>query len=331
MIPRIARLLGILAALAVGNTAQAVVAQRTFVATYGNDAHPCSITQPCRGFAAAIGRTAAGGEVIVLDSGGYGTVTITKSVSIIAAPGVYAGISVFSGGFGVTVNADDTDVVALRGLTIISEGGELAINVTQVGGLIVDRCVVTGFLPITRDAIDVRSANEVSIIDTTIANSGTAIAVIASGRPSPTQISIHNSAFLHDFSALVFNGNIGGEIDGSVLTSIGPATGTSVFVFDGPLEFHIANTTVRGFDVGVEISVVRTYASVSISHSELTNNRVAASANNGGLFAMEGNRIVHNSQGLELLGTGVAFSAGENYFAFNVSDGAAFTATAGVK
>src|SRR6266571_7551654 len=80
----------------------AALAQRTFVsAASGNDANPCTRTAPCRNFQAAIAQTASGGEVIVLDSGGYGTVTINQSVSLIAPPGIYAGISVFgSGGMG---------------------------------------------------------------------------------------------------------------------------------------------------------------------------------------------------------------------------------------
>src|SRR5436853_5663 len=80
-------------------------AQRTFVsAATGNDANPCNRAAPCRNFAAAIAQTASGGEVVVLDSGGYGTVTISQAVSLVAPPGVYAGISVFSG-TGITINA----------------------------------------------------------------------------------------------------------------------------------------------------------------------------------------------------------------------------------
>src|SRR6266571_6657569 len=83
----------------------AALAQRTFVsAATGNDANPCTRTAPCRNFAAAIAQTQSGGEVVVLDSGGYGTVTITQAVSLVAPAGVYAGISVFSG-TGITVNA----------------------------------------------------------------------------------------------------------------------------------------------------------------------------------------------------------------------------------
>ena len=60
----------------------------------GNDINPCSLTQPCRGFTAAIAQVIAGGEVIALDSAAYGPVTITQSVSIIGPAGVYVGISV---------------------------------------------------------------------------------------------------------------------------------------------------------------------------------------------------------------------------------------------
>jgi hypothetical protein len=46
--------------------------QRTFVASTGNDANPCTLAQPCRGFARAVSQTSPSGEVIVLDSAGYG-------------------------------------------------------------------------------------------------------------------------------------------------------------------------------------------------------------------------------------------------------------------
>ena len=57
----------------------------------------CSLAFPCRSFDAAIAQTLLGGEVIVLDSAGYGPAVISQSVSIIAPPGVYGGVTVFSG------------------------------------------------------------------------------------------------------------------------------------------------------------------------------------------------------------------------------------------
>src|SRR5206468_1534427 len=94
------------------------------VASYGltaNTALNCSIAKPCRQFSEAVGVTSLGGEVIVLDSAGYGPVTITQSVTITAPAGVYAGISVFSG-TGVTVDGTGIEVT-LEGLTITGLGG----------------------------------------------------------------------------------------------------------------------------------------------------------------------------------------------------------------
>jgi len=85
-------------------------AQRTFVASSGSDANPCSRDLPYRSFAAAILQTNANGEVVAIDSAGYGPMTITQSVTIVAAPGVHAGISVFSGE-GITVNVGSNDNV----------------------------------------------------------------------------------------------------------------------------------------------------------------------------------------------------------------------------
>jgi hypothetical protein len=120
-------------------------AQRTFISGLGNDGNPCSRTSPCRTFGQAIMGTNAGGEVIVLDSAGYGPVNINKSISIIASPGAYAGISVFSGA-GLIVNAGANDTVILRGLTVNSQGGDNGIQFNSSGTLQVENCVVNGFV-----------------------------------------------------------------------------------------------------------------------------------------------------------------------------------------
>jgi len=121
----------------------AITAQRTFVSGSGVDNPDCSIVRPCRGFAAALTATTAGGEIIVLDSGGYGRLTITKSISIIAPPGIYAGVSVAAGFDGVTVNAPGATVV-LRGLSINGLGGSgNGILVQQAGRIRIEGCVVS--------------------------------------------------------------------------------------------------------------------------------------------------------------------------------------------
>lgn len=134
-----------LAATAVVPVHAGAVVQRTFVSGQGNDANACSIAAPCRSFAAAIVQTVAGGEVVVLDSAGYGPVTITGAVSITAPPGIYAGISVSSGD-GVVINAGASDRVVLRGLNIVAIPGVpvAAIRFLNGGTLVVESCNVTG-------------------------------------------------------------------------------------------------------------------------------------------------------------------------------------------
>ena len=119
-------------------------AQRTFVASNGSDSHPCSLAQPCRSFATAIAKVTSGGEVIVLDSAGYGTVTITKSVSLIAPPGAYAGVSVSSGD-GIAINGAGIHVV-LRGLAINGLGGSSTDGIEFIQGaeLTVEECEISG-------------------------------------------------------------------------------------------------------------------------------------------------------------------------------------------
>jgi hypothetical protein len=113
--------LGSLLFVTLVSSISAAQVQRTFVSGLGNDINPCSRTAPCRTISHSLMGTSAGGEVIVLDSAGYGTFSITQSVSIIAPPGVYAGISVFSGD-GIDINAGSTDTVILRGLTVENQG-----------------------------------------------------------------------------------------------------------------------------------------------------------------------------------------------------------------
>jgi hypothetical protein len=91
-------------------------ATRTWVSGVGDDANPCSRTAPCKTFAGAISKTAAGGEINCLDPGGFGGVTITKSLTI-KCHYTEGGVLV-SGTNAIVVNAAATDKVTLRGLDI---------------------------------------------------------------------------------------------------------------------------------------------------------------------------------------------------------------------
>src|SRR4051794_32546840 len=90
-------------------------ATRTWVSGVGDDVNPCSRTAPCKTFAGAISKTANGGEINCLDPGGFGAVTINKTLVIDCH---YTEGGVLAGGNGIVVNATSTDVVVLRGLDI---------------------------------------------------------------------------------------------------------------------------------------------------------------------------------------------------------------------
>lgn len=92
-------------------------ATRTWVSGVGDDLNPCSRTAPCKTFAGAIAKTAACGEISVLDPGGYGTVTITKSITI-NGEGTLASISAATVN-GIVVNAGASDIVYLKNIDIL--------------------------------------------------------------------------------------------------------------------------------------------------------------------------------------------------------------------
>jgi hypothetical protein len=157
-------------------TGAATTVKRTFVASTGNDANQCSIAAPCRGFARAITQTSAGGEVIVLDSAGYGPVTITQSVSITSPPGVYAGISVQSGD-GITINAPGATVV-LRGLTINGQGGLSGANVQQAAKVRIESCTISNMG--ANGVVHAALAAELVMLDTIVRdNAGSGINITA--------------------------------------------------------------------------------------------------------------------------------------------------------
>ena len=128
---RLSVILTILLALGFASLAQAQ-ATRTWVSGVGDDVNPCSRTAPCKTFAGAISKTASPGIINCLDPGGFGAVTITKSIEIDCH---YTLGSILSSGVqGVIINGTTTDDVVLRGLAINGSGvtlGTNGISVTQ--------------------------------------------------------------------------------------------------------------------------------------------------------------------------------------------------------
>jgi len=156
-------------------------ATRTWVSGVGNDANPCSRTAPCKTFAGAISKTAPGGEIDALDPGGFGAVTITKSITIDGGAGQAGGI-LAALTTGVIINAGAGDIVTLRNIQINGAGnGIRGINYIAGLGLIVEHCNISGF---TGDGILVStsagSAN-LTVHDTYITHNGNGVRLVPTG------------------------------------------------------------------------------------------------------------------------------------------------------
>jgi hypothetical protein len=130
-----------LALLFIADSLASAQATRTWVSGVGDDANPCSRTAPCKTFAGAISKTAAGGEINCIDAGGFGAITITKSITI-DGDGVHAGI-LNAGTNGVLVNVAATDKVTIRNLSINGAGsGFNGVRMLGGGTLHVENCQI---------------------------------------------------------------------------------------------------------------------------------------------------------------------------------------------
>jgi len=134
----------LVACLFLGSSMAFAQATRTWVSGVGDDVNPCSRTAPCKTFAGAISKTAPGGEISVLDPGGFGGVTITKSLTI---SGVGVNASILGAGVnGIVINAGVNDVVTLHNLQINGAGtGLIGIRFFAGGALVMEDVRVWGF------------------------------------------------------------------------------------------------------------------------------------------------------------------------------------------
>jgi hypothetical protein len=116
-------------------------ATRTWVSGVGDDVNPCSRTAPCKTFQGAISKTATGGEISVLDPGGFGSVTITKALTI---DGRNQGASILAAGtIGVIIRAGTNDRVTLRNLSINGAGtGTIGVRIDSASVVRIERCSI---------------------------------------------------------------------------------------------------------------------------------------------------------------------------------------------
>jgi hypothetical protein len=202
-------------------------ATRTWVSGVGDDANPCSRTAPCKTFAGAISKTATGGEINVLDPGGFGGVTITKSITI-SSEGFEAGVLV-SGTNAIIINATTTSNVVLRGLDIEGLGTGLdGIKVLGgLGSLHVEKCTINNFRGTNGSGIEIATTTaaattHVLIKDTIVRNNGqnTGAGILI----NPTGGAIVKASL--DNVRMEFN-NAGFQAKGSVTASVSNSVAAS--------------------------------------------------------------------------------------------------------
>jgi hypothetical protein len=288
------------ASLACGVQPASAQAPRTWVSGLGDDANPCSRTAPCKTFAGAISKTAASGEISVLDPGGFGAVTITKSITIDGGSGQVASVLV-SGTNGIVVSAG-TGTVTLRNLRINGVAGSPSaglngVQILSAGAVHIENCTIFGFIQ-NGININLSSATPVRIFvtDTVVSNSAGGIAV-------------HNSAAGKVFVAmhrttLAQNSNFGLQTDGSGA---------------GPIVGSVSDSVIAGNGTGV--SALTQGALVGIARSSIVNNVTAGVQSNASTILSSETQIFGNGTGLSSVGGGGLLSYKNNNANGNGTDG----------
>ena len=268
-------------------------ATRTWVSGVGDDANPCSRTVPCLTFAGAIAKTAAGGEIDALDPGGFGALTITKSITIDGGGGQVASVLV-SGTNGITVAAGSADIVTIRNVQFQGNLGNGTTGTPGLSGiaftsgamLAIDNCKIDGFS--LYGIIATTSANAIlNVTNTVITNTGSGIGLAA------------------------FGGALNGSIDH---TTIQKMSSYGIEAGAGSVFFTVTNSVIvnaAGFGVfsGQAGNVLE------VDSSSITNNNTAFSVS-GGVIRISRNNIYDNNTNFSISGGTIATS-GNNYVAVN--------------
>lgn len=268
-----------------GSSAAYAQATRTWVSGVGDDANPCSRTAPCKTFAGAISKTAAGGEISVLDPGGFGGITITKSITI-DGRGTLASILVGAGTNGVIVNAAATDVVTLRNLTIHGVGATLnGIRFLAGKTLVVDNVDIS----VAQNGIDIESSTanaNVIISNTTIRGGTNGIQVTTPG--GGVRVSVDRTSIRASSTGIDASG-------GAVAVTNSVLAGTTFIAFHGQVGTHSIDSSQLSGNRNVAVQAAAG-ATVSVSGNSIMDN-VFAFGCGGGTIASTGNNRVNTGGG----------------------------------
>jgi len=275
-------------------------ASRTWVSGVGDDANPCSRTAPCKTWAGAISKTAACGEIDALDPGGFGAVTITKSITL-DGTGTFASI-LASLVNGIIINAAATDVITIRGISINGFcNGINGINILQAKTVNVEDCVIFRFN--TGNGITVNETNDLNLnVRNTVIRDCTldGINTVTSGAANKVQVTLDkvrlsgNANGLHARSGSrvtaresVFSNNT----TNGIFSDAAGANFSNVFVWDSQISMNGQNG-VRAGNAG----------NAGISGATINQNMIDRNTGNGVLVSTGG--VVNTFTNNSILGNG---------------------------
>lgn len=263
----------------------AAQAVRTWVSGVGDDANPCSRTAPCKTFAGAISKTAANGEISVLDPGSFGAVTITKALTI-SGDGALAGIT-NSGTNGIIVNAGANDVVIIRNISINGIGTGLnGVRFLAGNQLILENVTISG---VTGHGVDVAlsAAGKLSVKNTDIQDcDGAGINISAGGTPTGSfdNVQIHGCGT----GLAVAAGNI--TISRSGLAH---NTNQALLASGATAVINAEGCTLTHNDTGVSASVAG--AIIRLSNCAITDNVTGIASAGGAVVSFGNNKNTGNT------------------------------------
>lgn len=262
---------------------------RSYISTTGSDNRPCTRNQPCRSFDGALAKTDAGGEIVALETGTYDPTTITKSITLAAAPSADVAIRA-SGGNGVTVTPGTGDSIVLRGLRISGPGK----NVAGTNGVLVDitspTCCITVQLEntIISDFEEGLQMNlgvgaRLVVSDSVLRSNKTGVNFSVGGAEA-NGASFERTRFEHnDTGLLASNGN-----SINISNSIAVANGNGFLVEGGQLD--IFNSVMTKNSVGLKTNT----GNARISYCSISGNGTGVSTGAGLVHSMGNNMIVNN-------------------------------------
>jgi len=223
---------------------------RVFVKSTGMDIGTCPITSPCRSFAYAMTQVAASGEVIALDTAGYGPFDVTQSVTVFAAPGATAFIAAATGAAIYISSAGPTDVIVLRGLALSGVGAAYGIEFFSGHSLAIENCIINGFggsgVDMTRSSDSTNPGMRIE--HSTIRNNALGVGIYNFGAGSPpVGMTISNCTFLRNsFRAIDGGNNSRVVVTDTVVAANGDGIGADANADNSVAEVDVERCTITG-------------------------------------------------------------------------------------